>query len=754
MVAKNGKSTKTNKDSKVEKIQNDILKNDILGVIIIAIGILIMSFVFEITGGILGKYIKNILFSIFGAGAYCFPFFVMFMGIFKLINIHAKSQNRKRYVTSFILWFLSLVSIFDLYITPYIHEGTSWWDRVLYSVKLSENNIGGGVLGSSISYVLLKLVGNIGAYIILAFAIIVALILFSKKSIKEMLTSIKLKFNRNDKKNKKVNKKIDRPIITNQNTESVEKEVKKKLIDSNIQEKTAEIPNIKIMDYTDKTKNGADENEPNIDIQKEIVQNIHQYENYILPSINLLSKPSKNMEVDNKEKLEEARKLESVLSSFDIDAKVLQISIGPTITRYELSIPAGIKVNKITNLTQNIALELASTEVRIEAPIPGKAAIGIEVPNKVRHAVKVREVIDSAAYKKEESKIPFAIGKNISGEPVIESIEKMPHMLIAGATGSGKSVCINTLITSILYKATPEEVKFILIDPKVVELNIYNGIPHLLIPVVTDPKKASSALNWAVSEMTTRYKLFAEKSVRDFKGYNKKCEDTKELKMPIIIIIIDELADLMMVSPGEVEDAICRLAQMARAAGIHLIVATQRPSVDVITGTIKANIPSRVAFSVSSQIDSRTILGMGGAEKLLGKGDMLYFPVGESKPIRLQGAFISDDEVSNIVNFLKKQTPEGKEQTYNQEIIQQIESPIKNNEDEDFDDELLKDAIYLIVNDEQASISYIQRRLKVGYARAARLIDEMENRGIVGPSEGSKARKILIGTEELEKMNF
>ena len=406
----------------------------------------------------------------------------------------------------------------------------------------------------------------------------------------------------------------------------------------------------------------------------------------------------------------------------------------------------GIRLSKIVSLSDNISLSLASSDIRIEAPIPGKAAVGIEVPNKIKKNVLLKELLLSDKYKNIDSKIPLALGKDVSGEVIVSSIDKMPHLLIAGATGSGKSVCINTIIMNIIYKSSPEDVKLLLIDPKVVELNIYNGIPHLLIPVVTDAKKSSFALNWAVEEMESRYKIFAENNVRDIHSYNKKFKDDKENKLPMIVIIIDELADLMMVAAQEIEDYICRLAQMARAAGMYLIVATQRPSVDVITGTIKANIPSRISFAVSSQVDSRTILDMGGAEKLLGKGDMLFYPSFYSKPSRLQGAFISDSEVEAVVNSLKNQY----QSEYDEDIIEVVQN--KKEMDLDDSDELLADAISLIVEEGQASISFLQRKLKIGYARAARIVDQMEERNIVGGFEGSKPRKVLITKENLEDM--
>jgi S-DNA-T family DNA segregation ATPase FtsK/SpoIIIE len=409
-------------------------------------------------------------------------------------------------------------------------------------------------------------------------------------------------------------------------------------------------------------------------------------------------------------------------------------------------------VSRIVNLSDDIALNLAAPGIRIEAPIPGKAAIGIEVPNREINMVRLREVLESDEFTQHPSKLAFAVGKDISGEPVIADIAKMPHLLIAGATGSGKSVCINCIIVSILYKSAPDEVKLLLIDPKVVELGVYNGIPHLLIPVVTDPKKAAGALGWAVQEMVNRYRLFAEKNVRDIRGYNDLMARTGEQPiMPQIVIIIDELADLMMVAPNEVEDAICRLAQMARAAGMHLVLATQRPSVDVITGVIKANIPSRISFAVSSQVDSRTILDMAGAEKLLGRGDMLLHPVGKPKPIRIQGANITDEEVERVVAYVKSQG----DAEYDDDIIEEINNDGSHaDSDGDDNDELLPQAVELVIDAGQASVSFIQRKFRVGYARAARIIDQMEARGIVSGYEGSKPRQVLITRQQWHEMQM
>ena len=465
---------------------------------------------------------------------------------------------------------------------------------------------------------------------------------------------------------------------------------------------------------------------------------------YEFPPESILKKSTSENKLESKAQiLATSKKLEATLKSFGVEAKVMEVSKGPTVTRYELSPGQGVKVSKISGLADDLALNLAAQGIRIEAPIPGKAAVGIEVPNKEAQVVYFRDIVSDKEFKNFPSKIAFGLGKDIAGKAVVHDIARMPHLLIAGATGAGKSVCINTLVGSILYKATPDEVKLIMIDPKVVELNVYNGIPHLLIPVVTDPKKAAGALNWAVREMLRRYELFAETGMRDLKGYNAFAEQSGERdKEPQIVIIIDELADLMMAAPGEVEDSICRLAQMARAAGLHLIIATQRPSVDVITGVIKANIPSRLAFSVSSGTDSRTILDMVGAEKLLGRGDMLFSPIGTNKPIRIQGAFISDAEVEAMVEFLKA----GHEQEYSQEMIDSITSASKEIELGDDLDEYFDQAVEFVIQKEKASASMLQRQFRIGYNRAARLIEDLEAKGIIGPEDGSKPRKVLMSS--------
>lgn len=504
--------------------------------------------------------------------------------------------------------------------------------------------------------------------------------------------------------------------------------------------------------------------EPDVSVA-EIENEMHQVSEpvykYTLPPTSLLAKPVKKAG-DSKQHLQEtAMKLQQTLKNFGVNVTITNVSCGPSVTRYELQPEMGVKVSKIVNLTDDIKLNLAAADIRMEAPIPGKAAIGIEVPNKENVTVSFRELVESEEFQSHPSKIAFCVGRDIGGKVIVTDIAKMPHLLIAGATGSGKSVCINTIIMSILYKADPKEVKLIMVDPKVVELSVYNGIPHLLIPVVTDPKKAAGALNWAVAEMTDRYNKFAAFNVRDFKGYNAKIDklpdiegDPKPEKMPQIVIIVDELADLMMVASGEVEGAICRLAQLARAAGIHLVIATQRPSVNVITGLIKANMPSRIAFAVTSGIDSRTILDMVGAEKLLGKGDMLFNPQGAPKPVRVQGAFVSDNEVNDVVNYIKEENGQG---VYNPDIEEKLSSMESGNTTVSLDsssgggdgrDSYFVDAAKLLIEKEKGSIGMLQRYFKVGFNRAARIMDQLEEAGVVGPEEGTKPRRVLMTEEQ------
>ena len=507
----------------------------------------------------------------------------------------------------------------------------------------------------------------------------------------------------------------------------------------------------------EKKREAAEVQAAEVSVAQEIHKKEEEKKEYVFPPTDLLKKPVHNASFSENEFKATAIKLQQTLHNFGVGVTVTNISCGPSVTRYELLPEQGVKVSKIVSLTDDIKLSLAAADIRIEAPIPGKSAVGIEVPNKENNIVYLRELFESEAFRRHKSRLAFAVGKDIGGQVVVTDIAKMPHLLIAGATGSGKSVCINTLIMSIIYKADPADVKLIMVDPKVVELSVYNGIPHLLIPVVTDPKKASGALNWAVAEMTDRYKKFAECNVRDLKGYNERVEklddiddDKKPKKLPQIVIIIDELADLMMVAPGEVEDSICRLAQLARAAGIHLVIATQRPSVNVITGLIKANVPSRIAFSVSSGVDSRTIIDMNGAEKLLGKGDMLFYPAGFPKPQRVQGAFVSDEEVSRVVEFL---TEQGMVAEYSQEVVNKVASPSMDGGSSGADrDELFAQAGAFIIEKDKASIGMLQRAFKIGFNRAARIMDQLAEAGVVGEEEGTKPRKILMSPEQFEEM--
>ena len=507
-------------------------------------------------------------------------------------------------------------------------------------------------------------------------------------------------------------------------------------------------------DIEDKANSGT-ENIVNSYAENTADSSAESSKQYKFPPVSLLNRntnsKASNLERENKDT---AITLKQTLQNFGVKVDITDISCGPSVTRYELKPELGVKVSRIVSLADDIKLSLAAADIRIEAPIPGKSAIGIEVPNKEAGSVFLRELIETDTFKNTSSKIAFAAGKDIAGKTIVADIARMPHLLIAGATGSGKSVCINTIIMSILYKARPDEVKLIMVDPKVVELSIYNGIPHLLLPVVTEPKKAAGALNWAVNEMDTRYKKFAGVGARSLKGYNdiaakmefKEGEVPVE-KLPEIVIIIDELADLMMVAPGEVEGAICRLAQLARAAGIHMVIATQRPSVNVITGLIKANVPSRIAFSVSSGVDSRTIIDMNGAEKLLGKGDMLFYPAGYSKPVRVQGAFISDNEISDVVTFLKENEDVA---VYDTEVTEKIENKLKSSAVSQERDEYFEAAARFVIEKDKASIGMLQRMFKIGFNRAARIVDQLSDAGIVGPEEGTKPRKVLMSSEQLE----
>jgi len=750
------------KNSKKDNSLN--LKGEITGIFFITFGVLmILSIFMDSSLGLIGKVLKTILFSLVGLGAFFFPFLIIFIGIGYISN-KGRLKFGKRFLGIIFLSIDFLLFIQILNMGKYYLGGSIYLG--IKAICNSTSNFHGGILGFLISIPLYKLFGSIGCYILFLSLFIISMILILNISLYSIAAKIRTK--KPDKIATKKTITIDKALDLNgQNyIKNLNKKIKildfmKKPIDNDevqSNEVIAEVASDQIERKTpfiveQKIPEKILKKAPEVEIEKELeieiekqslnISDIYEFPISDLLNINNLSKLNKD---DKRDLISNASKLEETLRSFGVEAKVVQVTKGPSVTRFELQPNAGVKVSKIVNLADDIALSLAASGVRIEAPIPGKAAIGIEVPNKELTPVFLREVIESTEFISSTKNLAFCLGKDIAGNCVVSDLSRMPHVLIAGATGSGKSVCINTLIISLLYKYSPEEVKLLMIDPKVVELSTFNGIPHLLIPVVTDPKKAAGALSWAVNEMTKRYKLFAENNVRNIQSYNELFDKGRiNEKLPFIVIIIDELADLMMVCANDVEEYIGRLAQMARAAGMHLVIATQRPSVDVITGVIKANIPSRISFAVSSQIDSRTILDMAGAEKLLGKGDMLFSPVGESKPLRIQGAFISEEEVEKVVEAIKKQE---KKVEYSEKIIEEINTSVMGSNLEDSDsDELLEEAIRIVVEAGQASTSLLQRRLRIGYNRAARLIEELEEQGIISGRDGGKPRQILISKE-------
>lgn len=769
----------------------------------IFIGIFLLYSLNSSSMGLIGSMMQTLFKGLFGSLSIVIPFIVILTGILGFFEGNEyiyRLKNTKAYYIGiiFIFVFYGLLNSRNLPVDSPLNS-----EMLKPVMEMGVNGKGPGLIATTIIYYISKVFGITGGWMISIFALVIVLLFTFNISVKDLILNIKAKStsakngNLNLKDKVSNMKKSALEMMTDEVDEAtmIKKEgLLKGFMSKNKKEKNEEpVLNIdnEIDEVDDKTikivgfNKAEDEyleilegtqSMSELDVLKELqsfnkeeckdvkeqpvktsktfddkktqaidIKPEENYKNYKKPTFEILNKVDKKTDENGKKKvLKNASLLEKTLADFGVEAKVNQVTVGPTITRYEIQPSPGVKVSKIVNLTDDIALSLAAKSIRIEAPIPGKSAIGIEVPNENAQMVTVREVLESDEFKKFDSPLAMALGKDISGKTVIGDIGKMPHLLIAGSTGSGKSVCVNTLISSILYKAKPDEVKLLLIDPKVVELASYNGIPHLLTPVVTDPKKAANALNWAVVEMNRRYKLFAENQVKDITSYNEKCED----KLPKIVIIIDELADLMMASANDVEDYICRLAQMARAAGMHLIVATQRPSVDVITGVIKANIPSRIAFAVSSQTDSRTILDMGGAEKLLGKGDMLFYPLGAAKPVRLQGAFISEGESEKVIDFVKNQIKE--DVKYEQGIMETISKPAMTKSSSE--DELLDQAIQFVVESGQGSSSMLQRKFKIGFNRAARLIDSMEERGIVGQSEGSKPRKVLMSKQDLQNL--
>ena len=780
-------ATKKKKSKKNVSIIDKYLK-EIYGVIWIGISIILMFSLYTNWAGYLSVISKDIFVNLLGVGAFTLPIYMIYV-IIKLNFLKEKKILNAKFVgvTIVVITTMLLIQLLDMKSID-----TNNFMNTISNIINSQNEITGGIIGFIIVFPIYKLVGSIGLYIIFIIAYFIASVLIFDYSINDLKKLFKLLINNKTNVRNSISKKggsDSKKIKIKVNNEESEKEEFLKNIESKIKildfmkntpkssielEEKSEIKintdsrenaDIKVQQHklddkfkTQKIKKIEGNspirgNEDVISKTQEIQSKTYQNKKYVRPNADLLN-INTNLKLDKNEKkelLENADKLEKTLLSFGVEAKILEVTKGPSVTRFELQPKAGIKVSKIVNLSDDIALGLAAKGVRIEAPIPGKSAIGIEVPNKEQTPVFFREILESNEFKNNNYKVACALGKDITGKCIVTDISKMPHVLIAGATGSGKSVCINTLIVSILYKYSPEDVKLLMVDPKVVELSVYNGIPHLLIPVVTDPKKAAAALNWAVNEMTRRYKLFADNGVRNVDSYNELVKKgVIDEKLPYIVIIIDELADLMMACPRDVEDYICRLAQMARAAGMHLVIATQRPSVDVITGLIKANVPSRISFAVSSQVDSRTILDSTGAEKLLGKGDMLFYPVGESKPKRVQGAFISEEEVENVVSFIKDIKSDSKCES---EILEYINSAsdtsIKSNED---CDELLDEAIKIVVETGQVSTSYLQRRLRIGFNRAARIVEELEKNRIISARDGNKPRQVLMSKEEFENI--
>lgn len=714
------------------------LRHELLGITLVTGGLLALISLLGLNVGPLGLFIAKMLKYTFGIGAVAVPVVLFIIGLKYIV---AKSS------IGYSIKFWGLLILYFIGLAMYHHI------RIPVGQEIMPDSLvaGGGFAGGVLLFSLRKLLGVDGSIIVLSALLLCSVLLSTTWSLAEALQNAR-------KKAMESLTSAKEAIAASSETIFAERDDALEEQSHFYDQQRDDRPDF-IVHSPEKEKSssadtlltgyGRPEPESFSPAKAAIAGNPPATTAaYGLPPVSILKKPNRpRLTKVPKEVADNARILEQTLDSFGVSAKVINTCQGPTVTRYELEPAPGVKVSKIVNLADDLSLKLASSGVRIEAPIPGKAAIGIEVPNRELSGVALREVLEAEEFQHSMSGLTVGLGKDIAGQPIVADLAKMPHLLVAGATGSGKSVCINTLITSVLFKARPDEVKLVLIDPKMVELSNYNGIPHLLTPVVTDAKKAASALNWAVQEMERRYEVFATAGVRDISRYN---ELHSEGKLPLILIIIDELADLMMVAPVDVEDAICRLAQKARAAGLHLVLATQRPSVDVITGTIKANVPSRISFAVSSQVDSRTILDMAGAEKLLGKGDMLFYPVGAAKPLRVQGAFIADGEVEDLVAYIKQQA----EPEYNDGITT-VETGNANKEDQPhFEDELLEEAVRMVLETGQASVSMLQRKFRVGYTRAARLIDTMEEMKIVGPNMGSKARDIIMTSEQVEARYF
>lgn len=791
-MAAKSKGRGKKRQTKSKKTEQNILYSEILIWASLAVSLIMMISMLGF-GGFIGEFISDILFLIFGLTAYVIPF-VLFGGIAFIIS------NRDNH-------------------HAYVKVTAGYIFLVLFCILLQLIDKRGGLLGKVFAGILTPAIGAGGTYVLVIILMIICLVIITGKSflggMKNQSGKAYEKARRDAARRKeqsleKRKQKEERRASSENRGRRSDRHVEGVSFDTTLAKKSPDVRELTVDSLPTGTPDSPDvskeEPQPRLVIQRseeepseftDEMEETYEYPtepqtrkrksktdpkvldletadvnaavqesarrsrtSYQKPPLTLLKKGGKKRGESDASLRETAMKLQQTLQNFGVNVTITNVSCGPSVTRYELQPEMGVKVSKIVGLADDIKLNLAAADIRIEAPIPGKAAVGIEVPNKENSAVMLRDLLESSEFCNSSSKIAFAVGKDIAGKAVVADIAKMPHLLIAGATGSGKSVCINTLIMSILYKASPDEVRLIMIDPKVVELSVYNGIPHLMIPVVTDPKKAAGALNWAVAEMTRRYQAFAELNVRDMKGYNDRiqavasADGKKPEPMPQIVIIVDELADLMMVAPGDVEEAICRLAQLARAAGIHLVLATQRPSVNVITGLIKANMPSRIAFSVSSGVDSRTIIDMNGAEKLLGKGDMLFYPSGYQKPARVQGSFVTDKEVQNVVDYLK--THNG-DVYYDDEIVNQVNTspaglsggPAGSEEEER--DVHFAEAGRLIIEKDKASIGMLQRAFKIGFNRAARIMDQLAEAGAVGPEEGTKPRKIRMTSEEFEQ---
>lgn len=792
-MATKKKKRKSTRQTKKRNREQSFLRDEIIIWVTLAVSIILLISNFGI-GGFIGDTISDFLYAILGWVAFAFPFVLFGMVAFLVSN----KGNPGAYVklTAGLVLIVSVCSFLQL---------------------VDEK---GGRLGNILVHVLTPAIGVVGTYVVDIILIIICLVIITGKS---ALKGVKIHSNKAYDKAKQDTKRRRRQAEerklkdVQQGEEGSQSEKGKKRrerhvegvsFDTTISKKSPEVRELTVDPLLEDASSDAEakkaekpefvihRSDSNAAETESVTEDAFQAEEvyvqrpdekmskasvaqetagvaatveanaqkpkkaYKFPPLSLLKRGSKKDGESDAHLRETAVKLQQTLQNFGVNVTITNVSCGPSVTRYELQPEMGVKVSKIVGLADDIKLNLAAADIRIEAPIPGKAAVGIEVPNKINSAVMLRDLLESSEFKNSSSKISFAAGKDIAGKVVVADIAKMPHVLIAGATGSGKSVCINTLIMSILYKATPQEVKLIMIDPKVVELSVYNGIPHLMIPVVTDPKKAAGALNWGVAEMSRRYQKFAEYNVRDMKGYNEKIQSMAPTEgeepepMPQIVIIVDELADLMMVAPGDVEEAICRLAQLARAAGIHLVLATQRPSVNVITGLIKANMPSRIAFSVSSGVDSRTIIDMNGAEKLLGKGDMLFYPSGYQKPARIQGSFVTDKEVQNVVDYLREHNTDV---TYDESVVNHVNTsspgnmPGMSDADEDTRDVHFIEAGRLIIDKDKASIGMLQRTFKIGFNRAARIMDQLSQAGVVGPEEGTKPRKVLMSKEDFEQ---